>query len=66
MKPDKIYQEEESHTVAWLAGLSLALGILVSRIFFLLAAIIVLIVPVRRLVQYLSELEERVLSHRHV
>lgn len=66
MKQDRIYQEEESHTIAWLAGLSLALGIMVGRIFLLVAAIILLIVPVRRLARYLSELEERALSHRHV
>lgn len=66
MKNDKTNEDLESHRVAWLTGLSIALGILVSWMFFLVAGIVLLIVPVRRLARYVGELEERALSHRHV
>jgi hypothetical protein len=66
MKNDNINEDLESHRVAWFTGLSIALGILVNRIFFLLAGIVLLMVPVRRLARYLGELEERALSHRHI
>lgn len=56
--------EPEGRTIALLTGLSIGMGIVVHKIFFLVAAAIALIVPLRRLTLYVYELEKRELAHR--
>ena len=57
-------QKPEGRTIALLTGLSIGLGIVLHKIFFLVAAVIALIVPMRGLVRYLYELQEEALAHR--
>ncbi len=65
MKTDTFKEGPESCTVALLTGLSIGLGIVVHTIFFLAAAVVLLIVPVRRFAEYVYQLEEKARGHRH-
>ena len=57
-------QKPEPRTIVLLTAISIGMGIAVDKIFFLVAAAIALIVPVRGLVRYVHELEKRELAHR--
>ena len=56
----------ESPRIAISAAAAVALGLLLHRVFFLIAAVIVLIAPIRWLVEWLRKHEEpAALQHRH-
>ena len=62
MKTETSIQESDTHTITLLAAISFGLGLAVHNIFFLVAAAIALVIPVRKLVRYVYELEQR---HHH-
>ena len=63
MKTDTAIQKPEGRTIALLTGLSVGLGIALHKIFFLVAAAIALIVPIRGLFRYVNELEQAAIRH---
>ena len=66
MKDETLLEHAESPRMAIWAGIAIALGIILHRIFFLLAAVIVLIAPLGWLVEWLRKQEDATaLQRRH-
>jgi hypothetical protein len=59
MKNDTSVEKPETQTIALLAGLSIGLGLAVHEVFFLVAAGVLLIRPVKRLERYVYELTDQ-------
>ena len=59
MKTDTSLERPELRTVALLTGLSIGMGLAFHEIFFLVAAVIALIRPVKRLARHVHELEQK-------
>lgn len=64
MKPKTPTEETDSRRISVLTAVSIALGIVLHRVFFLVAAAILLMVPFRRVARYLYELEQRPRRYR--
>jgi hypothetical protein len=55
MKDDALLEYADTPRLALWTGLAIALGIILHRIFFLLAAVIALIAPMQKLLEWLRQ-----------